>query len=67
MVNINFQQECYKTGGGTYDSKCSEIDLKIINILKDNFTPDDNPFDSSADLFVEGLYITTYIVKQIIS
>ncbi|KAF5284409.1 hypothetical protein FQA39_LY17084 [Lamprigera yunnana] len=40
----------YKTGGGTYISASSDLDRKIIAATKDQFIPDNNPLDSSADL-----------------
>ncbi|KAF5270541.1 hypothetical protein FQR65_LT05439 [Abscondita terminalis] len=43
--------EHFKSGGGIYTKTTSEIDIKIIEALPQQFEPDANAFDSSAPLF----------------
>ncbi|KAJ3640436.1 hypothetical protein Zmor_003731 [Zophobas morio] len=47
------KKSSYKTGGGTFVPKSTALDAKIVTVLKDQFQPLQNKFDSSAS-YIEG-------------
>ncbi|XP_018568076.1 fibrinogen silencer-binding protein-like [Anoplophora glabripennis] len=49
------KKNLYKTGGGTFTPQSDELDKKVLTILKPQYEPLCNPFDSSASYFKENL------------
>ncbi|KAJ3646539.1 hypothetical protein Zmor_024123 [Zophobas morio] len=47
------KKNSYKTGGGTFVPKSTALDAKIVTMLKDQFRPLHNKFDSSAS-YIDG-------------
>lgn len=46
----------YKTGGGTFCPKTTEIDEKVVALLTPQFKPLPNEFDSSAPYYNLGKF-----------
>ncbi|KAJ8964659.1 hypothetical protein NQ314_004723 [Rhamnusium bicolor] len=51
MIKHFFQKNSYKTGGGTFTPLSDELDYKIATMLKPQYQPLTNVFDSSATYF----------------